>query len=105
MKYSKSAPIKWGAIILFLSLISSVFAQQKPRYLDSQEPVIVRVKDLMDRMSLEMKIAQMCQYVGLEHMRDAEKNITEEGVRFKSHIDGKELFLTPELSIQIQNTQ
>src|SRR5690554_3372317 len=78
MKYSKSAPIKWGAIILFLSLISSVFAQQKPRYLDSQEPVIVRVKDLMDRMSLEMKIAQMCQYVGLEHMRDAEKNITEE---------------------------
>ncbi len=78
MKNSKSAPIKWGATILLLSLISSVFAQQKPRYLDPQEPVIERVKDLMDRMSLEMKIAQMCQYVGLEHMRDAEKNITEE---------------------------
>ena len=31
------------------------------------------------------------------------KNITEEGVNFKSHIDGKKLFLTPELSIQIQN--
>ena len=31
------------------------------------------------------------------------KNISEEGVKFKSHIDGRELFLTPELSITIQN--
>ncbi len=31
------------------------------------------------------------------------KNISEEGVKFKSHIDGRELFLTPEKSIQIQN--
>ncbi len=31
------------------------------------------------------------------------KNILEEGVIFKSHLDGKKLFLTPELSIQIQN--
>lgn len=31
------------------------------------------------------------------------KGITEEGVKFKSHIDGRELFLTPELSIEIQN--
>lgn len=31
------------------------------------------------------------------------KDIKEEGVSFKSHIDGKKLLLTPELSIQIQN--
>ena len=31
------------------------------------------------------------------------KDITEEGVKFKSHIDGKSLFLTPEKSIEIQN--
>ena len=31
------------------------------------------------------------------------KDITEEGVKFKSHIDGKELLLTPEKSIEIQN--
>lgn len=31
------------------------------------------------------------------------KDISEEGVKFKSHIDGAPLFLTPELSIQIQN--
>lgn len=31
------------------------------------------------------------------------KDITEEGVHFKSHIDGSKLFLTPEKSIAIQN--
>ena len=31
------------------------------------------------------------------------KDITEEGVNFKSHIDGKKLLLTPEKSIEIQN--
>ncbi len=31
------------------------------------------------------------------------KDITEEGVRFKSHIDGANLFLTPEISIEVQN--
>lgn len=31
------------------------------------------------------------------------KDISEEGVRFKSHIDGSELFLSPEKSIEIQN--
>ena len=36
-------------------------------------------------------------------IKNKEKDITEEGVHFKSHIDGKDMFLTPELSIQIQN--
>jgi len=31
------------------------------------------------------------------------KDITEEGVKFKSHIDGSNLFLTPEISINVQN--
>ena len=31
------------------------------------------------------------------------KDITEEGVTFKSHIDGSKLFLTPEISIEVQN--
>lgn len=35
--------------------------------------------------------------------KNKNKDITEEGVHFKSHIDGSKLFLTPELSIQIQN--
>lgn len=35
--------------------------------------------------------------------KNKEKDITEEGVHFKSHIDGSKLFLTPEKSIEIQN--
>ena len=35
--------------------------------------------------------------------KNKKKDITEEGVHFKSHIDGSKLFLTPEKSIQIQN--
>jgi len=35
--------------------------------------------------------------------KNKKKDITEEGVHFKSHIDGKNLLLTPELSIEIQN--
>ncbi len=31
------------------------------------------------------------------------KDITEEGVKFKSHLDGSSLFLTPEISIEVQN--
>ena len=31
------------------------------------------------------------------------KDITEEGVKFKSHLNGESLFLTPEKSIEIQN--
>jgi len=35
--------------------------------------------------------------------KNKNKDICEEGVHFKSHIDGKKLFLTPEKSIEIQN--
>jgi len=35
--------------------------------------------------------------------KNKKKDIVEEGVHFKSHIDGRKLFLTPELSIEIQN--
>lgn len=35
--------------------------------------------------------------------KNKKKDITEEGVHFKSHLDGKNLFLTPEKSIEIQN--
>lgn len=35
--------------------------------------------------------------------KNKKKDIVEEGVHFKSHLDGKKLFLTPEISIQVQN--
>lgn len=35
--------------------------------------------------------------------KNKKKDIIEEGVHFKNHLDGSKLFLTPELSIEIQN--
>ncbi|MBD3590061.1 glycoside hydrolase family 3 N-terminal domain-containing protein [Bacteroides sp. GM023] len=68
--------------ILLIACQSFVFGAngipEQAIYLDSSQPVPKRVENLMSLMTLEEKIAQMCQYVGLEHMRDAEKNITEE---------------------------
>lgn len=56
-------------------------------YVDKDQAVEVRVNDLMKRMSLEEKIAQMCQYVGLEHMKKAEKEMSREEME-KSHATG-----------------
>lgn len=56
-------------------------AKIKPPYLNSKLPVNERVKDLMSRMTLEEKIAQMCQYVGLEHIKENEKKLTPEQIK------------------------
>lgn len=58
-----------------LSILFSIncYAQQ-PIYLDAKQPVENRVADLIGRMTLEEKIAQMCQYVGIEHQIESYKN-------------------------------
>ena len=75
-----------GLLVLFLSTSPSS-QSGTPLYLNADAPVADRVKDLMDRMTLEEKIAQMCQYVGLEHMKKAEKDMTPEQMR-KSDAQG-----------------
>ncbi|MBG7631363.1 MAG: beta-glucosidase, partial [Bacteroidetes bacterium] len=47
-----------------------------PLYMETSQPVEKRVEDLMARMTLEDKVYQMNQFVGLDHMRRAEKNLT-----------------------------
>ena len=49
-----------------------------PIYLNPKAAINDRVKDLMSRMTLEQKVYQMCQYVGLEHMKAAESKISPE---------------------------
>ena len=49
-----------------------------PLYKDPAQPAEKRAEDLTSRMTLEQKVPQMCQWVGLEHMKSAEKELTEE---------------------------
>lgn len=69
---------------LFLITFLTVFyisAQEESSYklyLDSSKSHIDRLNDLMSRMTLEDKVYQMNQFVGLDHMRKAEKDLSPE---------------------------
>jgi beta-glucosidase len=58
-----------------------------PLYLNAERSIDERIDDLMGRMTLEDKVAQMCQYVGLEHMKQAEKSLSKEAME-KSDAQG-----------------
>ncbi|MDR1222552.1 MAG: glycoside hydrolase family 3 protein [Tannerella sp.] len=72
---------------IFCVLNCMCAAGQTPLYKDSSQPVEKRVKDLLQRMTLEEKIAQMNQFVGLEHMKKAEKEMSVEEMK-QSHATG-----------------
>lgn len=61
--------------LLFIFFASfSLIAQNNPLYLDSNANVEDRLSDLMARMTLEEKVGQMCQYVGLEYLKKQKRN-------------------------------
>lgn len=71
--------------ILFITIVLigmlSACSKDKMLYKDASQPVEVRVDDLLKRMTLEEKVGQMCQWVGLEHMKSAERDLTETQLR------------------------
>ena len=61
--------------LLFIFFASfTLIAQNNPLYLDSNADVEDRLSDLMARMTLEEKVGQMCQYVGLEYLKKQKRN-------------------------------
>ena len=61
--------------LLFIFFTSfSLIAQNNPLYLDSNADIDDRLSDLMARMTLEEKVGQMCQYVGLEYLKKQKRN-------------------------------
>ena len=61
--------------LLFVFFASfSLIAQSNPLYLDSNADIEDRLSDLMARMTLEEKVGQMCQYVGLEYLKKQNRN-------------------------------
>lgn len=74
---------KYTFITLSLLFVLLIACNQKtktfssndtPLYLDASAPVKKRVDDLMNRMTLEEKVYQMNQFVGLNHMRKGNPN-------------------------------
>ena len=64
-------------ILLFFSFIFiSSYAQKQPDYLNSSFSIEKRIDDLMSRMTIYEKACQMNQFVGLEHMKKAEKKLS-----------------------------
>ena len=76
-------------IFLFFCLffISSQAQIKKPQYLNSDLSFDKRINDLMSRMTLYEKACQMNQFVGLSHMKKAEKDLSQEDMK-KSDTQG-----------------
>tara|TARA_Y100000766_G_scaffold15961_1_gene11319 strand:- start:897 stop:3224 length:2328 start_codon:yes stop_codon:yes gene_type:complete len=75
-------------ILLFFSFIFiSSYAQKQPDYLNSSFSIEKRIDDLMSRMTIYEKACQMNQFVGLEHMKKAEKKLSYEELK-KSDAQG-----------------
>ena len=65
------------SIIIFFTL--SFNKESKPIYLYSSFSDTERVEDLLSRMTIEEKVAQMCQYVGLNYLKsENESSLTQE---------------------------
>lgn len=61
--------------LIILLISASVFGQNSTSiYLNPNADVDIRVADLMSQMTLEEKVGQMCQYVGLEYLKKQKRN-------------------------------
>ena len=61
--------------------LSACSAGSDPVYKDASAPVEKRVEDLLGRMTLEEKVGQMNQFVGIEHIKTNESSLTEEELK------------------------
>ena len=76
--------MKYNISILFATamvMTAACSGDREPLYKDASAPVEKRVEDLLSRMTLEEKVGQMNQFVGLEHIRKNEATLSEEDLR------------------------
>ena len=75
--------MKYNGILAFISIFMAASCSNDgvPVYKDASAPVEKRVEDLLSRMTLEEKVGQMNQFVGLEHIRKNEASLTEEDLK------------------------
>ncbi len=68
-------------LVLLMTIAMVMTAKAKgdlPLYKNAKTPIEQRVNDLLSRMTLEEKVGQMNQFVGLEHIRENSKTMTAE---------------------------
>ena len=68
-------------ILLFLSfglLLNSCADDRKEIYKDPSAPIEQRIEDLLSRMTIEEKVGQMNQFVGVEHIKSNDQMTAEE---------------------------
>ena len=63
-------------IILYLTFFSNTVLSDILPYKDSNLSDEERANDLLSRMTLVEKVGQMCQYVGIEHVKKSEKYLS-----------------------------
>ena len=68
-------------LITACMMMAACSGEKAPLYKDASVPVEKRVEDLLSRMTLEEKVGQMNQFVGLEHIRKNEASLSEEDLR------------------------
>lgn len=74
--------------IFFIFISTFIFPQNNNYpYMDADLNINERIDDLMSRMTLYEKACQMNQFVGLEHMKKAEKDLSPEDIK-KSDAQG-----------------
>ena len=66
--------------VLSILLLTACNNKSDSIYLDSKYSDQKRVEDLLSRMTLEEKVAQMCQYVGLNYLESDEDTLTAEEI-------------------------
>ena len=71
---SKVVPISLLCFTIFFISCNDIKNTDNPKYLNPILSIDKRVDDLMQRMTLEDKVSQMNQFVGLEHMRSGNPN-------------------------------
>lgn len=84
--------------IIFLAMLLGALqacTEKEPIYKDPSQPVERRVADLLDRMTLQEKVAQMCQYVAPEHIRQSQARF--KGKRVEKNDDAYGFY--PNLSV------
>ena len=66
------------ALITLTSITMTAKDNKHPLYKDPKAPIEQRAEDLLSRMTIEEKVGQMNQLVGIEHFRQNSQSMTAE---------------------------